>query len=72
VCKELSPRGQQADTSGRAMKKWCAQLLLELLDLATQRRLANVQAPGRAPNVAFFCDGNEITELFEAHPRTLA
>jgi len=44
-----------------------AELVFERADRSAERRLAHVKAHRSATHVTFFCDGDEITDLLEAH-----
>ena len=60
-------RRQEAHPSRRAGKEGRPDLRFERLDLAAHRRLRDVQPFRGATYVSFFCDGNEVADLREAH-----
>ena len=51
----------------RSLEERRAELVFERADRSTERRLAHVKAKRGAPDVTFFGDGDEITDLLEAH-----
>lgn len=55
----------QLDAACRAQEKLGAEFVLELLDLAGQRRQGNVQAGCRPADFQCFGEGNEVFELPE-------
>ncbi|MDF3608220.1 hypothetical protein PE067_19980 [Paracoccus sp. DMF-8] len=65
---EQPPRIGQPDRAGLALDQGDAQLLLQQLDLAAQRRLCDVQDLCRAGKVPLARDGGEIAQLSQIHP----
>lgn len=68
VGKQGLTAGQKAHAAWDALEERGAEFVLEGADLARERRLADVQALRGAPDVLFFCDGDEIAQLIQAHP----
>ena len=58
---------EQRHAARRAFEERRAELVLERTDRSTERRLAHVESQRGAPDVTFFGDGDEITDLLEAH-----
>ena len=69
MIEEHPPARQEAHAARRPREQRRAELVLERADLPAERRLAHVEARGRAPDVLFFRDGDEIADLLEAHAR---
>ncbi len=69
---KCAARWQQFHSLLRALEERSAQLVLEVLDLAAQRRLTHVQAASGLGHCSLFGDGNEVLELREAHAPRLA
>src|SRR5699024_1376111 len=61
------PRRRQGDLAGGAVEQLRPQLLLELTDRTTQRRLGDAQSLRCTTEVQFLCDGEERTHLLELH-----
>ena len=59
--------GGEGDPSGGAVQQEGAEVGLQLLDGAAQRRLGHVQARRGAPEMAFFRDRHEVTEQAKVH-----
>jgi hypothetical protein len=53
--------------ASRSLKERSAELVFERADRSAERRLAHVKTRSGAPDVRLFGDGDEITDLFEAH-----
>jgi hypothetical protein len=53
-----------------AIEKADAEFILQLLDLATQRRLCDMQLVGRAPEAALSSDRREISQMTKFHGRS--
>jgi len=58
---------QKAHATGGAREERRANLCFERLDLAADRGLRDVQFFRGAAHVSFFCNGNEVADLREAH-----
>lgn len=67
VRQDAVPRRRQADAPRGAPKELHPELRFEVVYLAAERRLADVQAASRLAHVSFFSDGDEVSELVEAH-----
>lgn len=67
VIEEHAPRREQGHAPRGAGKEGRTQLVLQGPDLPAERGLGDVQALGGAAHVAFFGDGDEVTELGETH-----
>jgi hypothetical protein len=52
------------------MQELRAELLFQLLDLPTERRLGDVQEFGGAAEAAFGCNAYEIAQMSEFHAHT--
>lgn len=59
---------REEDRAAAPVEQDRAQLLLNLLDLAAERRLRHVQPFGRTAKVQLLGHGDEIGQLFEVHP----
>lgn len=66
------PGWQQLHPARGAQEQLHAELRLQMADLPRQRRLGNMQAPRRAADVALLGNRDEVMELVEAHPGSLA
>ncbi len=64
---QTASRRQELDSEGGAPEQWRTELRLEVLNLAAQRGLGDVQAPRGAPDVSLLGDRDEIAQLIEAH-----
>jgi methionyl aminopeptidase len=64
--KQLAGR-KQAHAPRRTREKRSPELVLEALELTTERWLRDVQAVRRATYPALFCHGNKIADLRQAH-----
>ena len=67
VREEDLTRRKQAHAARRAREQRAAQLILEALDVAAQRRLRNVQTARRATHVALLGDSNKVANLDKTH-----
>ncbi|KOQ36381.1 hypothetical protein ABW37_27645 [Achromobacter xylosoxidans] len=67
VAQEAAAGGAQFDLAAAALEQRHAQVLLQQLDLARQRRLRHAQALGGAAEVQFLGHGDEAFELAEFH-----
>ena len=63
---KVATRSRQSDGSA-AIEKTHAEFILELLDLAAQRRLRDMQLVGRAPEAALGGDRREISQVTKFH-----
>ena len=68
----VAPAGNSRTPRGVRSNSCDAQLVLERPDLAAERRLRQVQARGRAADVALLGDGDEILELRQTHGSKLS
>ena len=59
--------GRERDVPGGAVEEIRSQLLLELTDRTTERRLGDAEAICRTTEVQFLCDREECTHLLELH-----
>lgn len=67
VQEEDRPGIRKAHAPRRPPEERCAQLVLQLTDLAAHGGLGDVQLPGSAADVTLFGDSNEILDLGKAH-----
>lgn len=67
VIEEDAAARKELHPTRRSLEERSAELVFERADRSTERRLAHMKAHGGAPDVTFFCDGDEITDLLEAH-----
>jgi hypothetical protein len=58
---------QKRDAPRGALEQTHADFVLQRADLAAQRRLRDAKALCGAPHIAFFGNGDEVTELGKAH-----
>jgi len=65
-------RWEQRHPARRPREERGAELVLERADLAAERRLRDVEALCGATDVPFLGDGNEVADLREAHPPSMA
>jgi hypothetical protein len=72
VLEKTLARREQRHPAGRAGEEDGSELVLERADLATERRLRDVEALRGATDVPFLRDGYEIADLREAHGRSMA
>lgn len=70
---------QQAQTGGQKLHAACsatkqrsAKFVFKTADLATKRRLRDVQTAGRPPDVALFGHCHKVTQLIQAHGARIA
>src|SRR5258705_4662458 len=62
-------RFRKADSFGSAVEKCDAKFILQIADLAAQRRLRDMK-PGRsARDVLLFSDGDKISKMAQFHPQ---
>lgn len=66
-----APRREQRHAAPRASKQGGSDLVFERADLPAQGRLRQVKALRGSADVALFGDGNEVTNLREAHRQSL-
>jgi hypothetical protein len=71
VVEEALARGEQRHPARRPGEERGPELLFERADLTAERRLRDVQALRGAADVPFLRDGNEVTDLREAHGRSM-
>jgi len=71
VVEETLARRQQRHATRRPDEQCGAELVLERTDLSAERRLRDVETLSRAADVAFLGHGNEVTDLGEAHARSM-
>ena len=67
--REIPAELGQDDAAAAALEQRLAELVLESLDLARERWLRDMEPLGRAGEVLFFRDGDEVLQLREAHRR---
>lgn len=67
VGEEELPGGQQLHPPRRPREEGDADLVFEASDLSAQGRLRHVQSRRRASHVPFLGDGDEVSDLGEAH-----
>lgn len=67
VSEEARAGGREADAARGPLEQARAELVLELADLAADRRLGDVEPPSRATDVLLLGDGHEVGDLREAH-----
>ncbi|MCY1547882.1 hypothetical protein D9M68_839620 [compost metagenome] len=67
---EVAPGVGQLERARVALEQLHAQVILQLLDLARQRGLGDMQPLGRAGEVAFLCHGHEVTQVPQFHDYT--
>ena len=68
---KAAARRRQCHSTGRTLEKRHPELLLERLDVAGQRRLAQVQGLGRPGQMAELGDLDEGAKMIEVHSRAL-
>lgn len=71
MVKEPPARREERHPARRPGEKGGPELLLERADLATERRLRDVEALRGASDVPFLGDGDEVADLREAHGRSM-
>jgi hypothetical protein len=64
---EHFPGFRQLDLTFRPVEEPDPELLLELANLLAERRLADVQALGRPPEMQVFRDGDDVAQVPELH-----
>ena len=69
IVEEQRTRLRQAHGALVALEQLRAQFRFQRLDLLAQRRLADVQALGRAREVQFLGDGDKVTQVAQFHVR---
>jgi len=67
VIEEHAPCRQECHAPWRALEELRADLVFERSDVPADRRLRDVQALGRAPDVALFGNSDEVADLRKAH-----
>jgi hypothetical protein len=72
VVEKALPRRKERHPARGPRKQRRPELVLERADLAADRRLSHVQALRGAAHVAFFSNGDEVTDLHEAHAASLS
>jgi hypothetical protein len=71
VVEEALARREQRHSARRPDEKCGPELVLQRADLSAERRLRDVEALRGAANVPFLGDGHEVTDLREAHGRSM-
>jgi hypothetical protein len=66
---EKSTSSRQADAAPSTMEERHAKFVLKVADLPAQRWLCQAQPPGRAREIFFFRDRNEVPEVTQFHKR---
>lgn len=71
MVQEALARREQGHPARRPGEKCRPELVLQRADLSAERRLRDVEALRGAANVPFLGDGHEVTDLREAHGRSM-
>ena len=69
---ECRARREELHPARRSREERRPDLVLERTDLTAHRRLRDTQAAGSSTDVAFLGDGDEVADLSEAHPASIA
>src|SRR5712691_1898660 len=67
IGQEQFPSSVQPYASRQSVEHGESHLLLQVLNLARQGRLNDVQPLGRPPEVLFFCEPNEVPQVSKFH-----
>ena len=67
---ECSPGRRELDATRNALEEWCPDFALQVANLPAQRRLCDVEAAGRPPEVKLLRDRDEVTKVSQLHDPT--